>query len=344
MGKQGKRFISGSIPGCCRTSSEWEVPRSLVPRLQARGSRRFSGAPGKVDCYKGHFNKSWSKCHCSKNNWKNDSNLKSSTALHVARRPLSPVGPAARDCKGCFYYCCHLDYIFFCYVSLRFSGKICLYFYVWFHIFSANFSIFPFLLCALWLWSWLGTGLVNARPVTTRTIIMMAMMMVMMMMMIMILDIGQWRWFWVWSWLGTGLVTARPSRPNLWSVRQIISATNPLLRNSNCILELNYLDAQTPLQCIYMHVQLYMYMATHIEIVKLESGLHWSHNTWGRSYIGQVYQMYQVHQCTKCTGHITLGARETQAKCAILRAGSRSLEPLIKVTFGWSSMCSVHHL
>ena len=38
--------------------------------------------------------------------------------------------------------------------------------------------------------------------------------------------------------------------------------------------------------------------------------------------------------------HITLGARETQAKCAILRAGSRSLEPLIKVTFGWSGMCT----
>ena len=68
MGKQGKRFVSGSIPGCCRTSSEWEDPRSLAPRLQARGSRRFSGAPGKVDCYKRHFNKSWSKCHCSKNN------------------------------------------------------------------------------------------------------------------------------------------------------------------------------------------------------------------------------------------------------------------------------------
>ena len=54
-----------------------------------------------------------------------------------------------------------------------------------------------------------------------------------------------------------------------------------------------------------------------------------------------------MHQCTSAPvyqvhwSHNTWGAGDTQAKCTILRAGSRSLEPLIKVTFGWSSMCSV---
>ena len=70
MGKQGRRLVWGSIPGCCKTSSEWADPRNLVPRLQARESHRFSGAPGKVDCYKRHFYKTLSKCQCSKNNWK----------------------------------------------------------------------------------------------------------------------------------------------------------------------------------------------------------------------------------------------------------------------------------
>ena len=61
---------------------------------------------------------------------------------------------------------------------------------------------------------------------------------------------------------------------------------------------------------------MYIYVATHIEIVKLESGLHWSHNTWGMRYRGKVYNCaecssLQVHQCTKCTDHITLGARDT---------------------------------
>ena len=57
-----------------------------------------------------------------------------------------------------------------------------------------------------------------------------------------------------------------------------------------------------------------------------------------------------MHQCTSAPvyqvhwSHNTWGAGDTQAKCTILRAGSRSLEPLIKVTFGWSGMCSVHHL
>ena len=55
---------------------------------------------------------------------------------------------------------------------------------------------------------------------------------------------------------------------------------------------------------------MHIYVWPLILIVKLESGLLWSHNTWGMRYIVQVYQLYQVHQCTKCTGHITLEVQE----------------------------------